>query len=83
MEITVEKKKEIATRFIHAFNTDDWDTVREVVAPNYVFHHPIGGTVQAGPEGSRDQRRDSANGAGSDWAHEGRRCALCGHDPVL
>lgn len=51
MEITEEKKKEIATRFIHAFNTDDWDTVREVVAPNYVFHHPIGGTVQAGPDG--------------------------------
>ncbi|UCC58179.1 MAG: ester cyclase [Candidatus Bathyarchaeum sp.] len=41
----------VATRFIEAFNTDDWDTVREVVAPNYVFHHPVGGTVQAGPEG--------------------------------
>jgi predicted ester cyclase len=51
MENKMEKKKEIATRFIHAFNTDDWDTVREVVAPNYVFHHPIGGTVSAGPEG--------------------------------
>ena len=51
MNADIEKKKEIATRFIHAFNTDDWDTVRKVVAPNYVFHHPIGGTVQAGPEG--------------------------------
>jgi len=51
MNVSMEKKKEIATRFIHAFNTDDWDTVREVVAPNYTFHHPIGGTVQAGPEG--------------------------------
>jgi predicted SnoaL-like aldol condensation-catalyzing enzyme len=51
MDDTIERKKEIATRFIHAFNTDDWDTVREVVAPNYTFHHPIGGTVQAGPEG--------------------------------
>ena len=40
-----------ATRFIEAFNTDDWDTVREVVAEGYVFHHPVGGTVQAGPEG--------------------------------
>jgi predicted ester cyclase len=46
-----EKQKEIATRYIHAFNTDDWETVREVVAPNFTFHHPIGGTVQAGPEG--------------------------------
>lgn len=51
MEDKTQKHKEIATRFIHAFNTDDWDTVREVVAPNYTFHHPIGGTVQAGPEG--------------------------------
>jgi predicted ester cyclase len=51
MDMDIEKNKEIATRFIHAFNTDDWDTVREVVAPNYTFHHPIGGNVQAGPEG--------------------------------
>jgi predicted ester cyclase len=47
----IEKQKEIATRYIHAFNTDDWDTVREVVAPNFTFHHPMGGTVKAGPEG--------------------------------
>ncbi|MFC1969719.1 ester cyclase [Chloroflexota bacterium] len=40
-----------ATRFIEAFNTDDWETVRDVVVPDYVFHHPVGGTVQAGPEG--------------------------------
>ncbi|MFE3845346.1 ester cyclase [Thermoplasmatota archaeon] len=46
-----EKNKEIATRYIEAFNTDDWDTVREVVAPDFTFHHPIGGTVKAGPEG--------------------------------
>jgi len=51
MNTDIERNKEIATRFIHAFNTDDWDTVREVVTPNYTFHHPIGGTVQAGPEG--------------------------------
>ena len=46
-----DKYRAIATQFIEAFNTDDWDTVRKVVAPNYVYHHPIGGTVQAGPEG--------------------------------
>ncbi len=51
MNNDIEKNKEVATRFIHAFNTDDWDTVRDVVAKDYVFHHPIGGTVQAGPEG--------------------------------
>jgi predicted SnoaL-like aldol condensation-catalyzing enzyme len=43
--------KVTAARFIGAFNTDDWDTVREVVADGFVFHHPIGGTVAAGPEG--------------------------------
>lgn len=41
----------VATRFIEGFNNDDWDAVREVVAENYVFHHPLGGTVPAGPEG--------------------------------
>jgi predicted ester cyclase len=46
-----QTNKATATRFIQAFNTDDWDTVREAVASNYVFHHPLGGTVQAGPEG--------------------------------
>ena len=51
MNSTIETSKATATRFIEAFNTADWDTVREVVAPNYVFHHPVGGTVQAGPEG--------------------------------
>jgi len=51
MNNTIETNKVTATRFIEGFNTDDWDTVREVVAPNYVFHHPSGGTVHAGPEG--------------------------------
>jgi len=46
-----ERKRAIATQFIEAFNTDDWDTVRKVVTPDYVYHHPIGGTVLAGPEG--------------------------------
>lgn len=43
--------KATAERFIQAFNHDDWDIVREVVAAGFVFHHPIGGTVEAGPEG--------------------------------
>ena len=43
--------KVTAARFVEAFNNDDWDTVREVVADSFVFHHPIGGTVEAGPEG--------------------------------
>ena len=43
--------KATAARFVEAFNHDDWDTVREVVADGFVFHHPIGGTVEAGPEG--------------------------------
>jgi predicted ester cyclase len=51
MSKLTETNKAVATRFIEAFNTDDWDTVREVVAPSYVFHHPVGGTVHAGPEG--------------------------------
>jgi predicted ester cyclase len=51
MNNTIETNKITATRFIEAFNTDDWDTVREVVAPNYVLTHPIPGTVQLGPEG--------------------------------
>jgi predicted ester cyclase len=51
MKDSSENNKTIATKFIEAFNTDDWDTVRKVVTPNYVYHHPIGGTVQAGPEG--------------------------------
>lgn len=29
--------KTSATRFIEAFNTDDWNTVRDVVAPDYVL----------------------------------------------
>jgi len=46
-----EANRITATRFIEAFNNNDWDTVREVVASNYVLHHPIGGTIQAGPDG--------------------------------
>ena len=43
--------KATAARFVEAFNSDDWDIVRDVVADDFVFHHPIGGTVEAGPEG--------------------------------
>jgi predicted SnoaL-like aldol condensation-catalyzing enzyme len=50
MNTTIETNKAKATRFIEAFNTDDWDTVRNVADPNYVFHHPLGGTVRAGPK---------------------------------
>ncbi|MFC1927837.1 ester cyclase, partial [Chloroflexota bacterium] len=46
-----ETNRITATRFIEAFNSNNWDTVREVVASDYVLHHPIGGTIQAGPEG--------------------------------
>jgi predicted ester cyclase len=46
-----EFNKAVATRFIEGFNNDDWDAVRGVVAPGFVFHHPVGGTVEAGPEG--------------------------------
>jgi len=51
MNNNTDKNKEIATRYIKAFNNNSWNTVREVIAPNFIFHHPIGGTVQAGPEG--------------------------------
>jgi predicted ester cyclase len=47
----LEAMTEAATRFVHGFNDNDWDTVRDVVASGFVFHHPVGGTVEAGPEG--------------------------------
>ena len=46
-----EANKAAAALFIRGFNDDDWDAVREVVAPGFVFHHPLGGTVEAGPDG--------------------------------
>jgi len=49
--LDLEALKETATRFIRGFNDNDWDTVRDVVASGFVFHHPVGGTVEAGPEG--------------------------------
>ena len=47
----LEALKATATRFIHGFNDNDWDAVRDVVAGGFLFHHPVGGTVEAGPEG--------------------------------
>jgi predicted ester cyclase len=46
-----ETNKTAAARFIEAFNTDGWETVREVVAPGFVLTHPAAGRVQLGPEG--------------------------------
>ena len=43
--------KASAVAFINAFNTNDWDAARRIVAPGFVFHHPVGGTVNAGAEG--------------------------------
>ncbi|UCG42557.1 MAG: nuclear transport factor 2 family protein, partial [candidate division WOR-3 bacterium] len=51
MNETAETNKAAATRFIHAFNTDGWDIVREVVAPDFTLTHPVPGRVQLGPEG--------------------------------
>ncbi len=41
-----EKNEAAAKRLVETLNTDDWDTVRKVVAPNYVFHHPVGARTQ-------------------------------------
>ena len=51
MNNLIKNNKETATKYIEAFNTDDWKTVRDVIANDFTFHHPIGGTVKAGPEG--------------------------------
>ncbi len=48
---TMDRNKPAAIRFIEVFNTDAWDTLPEVVAPDFVLHHPMGGTMQLGPEG--------------------------------
>lgn len=37
MNNPIETNKATATRFIEAFNTADWDTVRAVVAQNYTL----------------------------------------------
>jgi predicted ester cyclase len=40
-----------ARRLVEGFNSCDWEAVGAVIAPDFVFHHPLGGTVAAGPEG--------------------------------
>jgi steroid delta-isomerase-like uncharacterized protein len=51
MTNSTEANKAVAARFVEGFNTNDWGAVHEVVAEGFVFHHPDGGTVAAGPEG--------------------------------
>ena len=51
MDSTLQINKAAATRFIEGFNTSDWHAVREVLAPDFLLHHPIGGTQRLGPEG--------------------------------
>jgi predicted ester cyclase len=51
MNKNMKANKAAASRFIDAFNTDDWAVVSEVVAPDFVLHHPVGGTIQLGPQG--------------------------------
>lgn len=46
-----ETHRAAATRFIEAFNTNNWEAVGEVVAPDFTLHHPMAGTRQIGPEG--------------------------------
>ena len=48
---TTTANKAAATRFVEAFNTDNWDLVHEVVDADFVLHHPAGGTMQLGPQG--------------------------------
>jgi predicted ester cyclase len=50
----MERNKAAATRFIEVFNHDDWEVLPEVVAPDFVLHHPMGGTMQLGPGGMQE-----------------------------
>lgn len=51
---TTDKNRTAATRFIEVFNTDAWGILPEVVAPNFVLNHPMGGTMQLGPGGMQE-----------------------------
>jgi predicted ester cyclase len=48
---TTEMNRVAAIRFIEAFNTAAWDDLPNVVAPDFVLHHPMGGTMRLGPQG--------------------------------
>jgi predicted ester cyclase len=50
---TQEINRAAAARFIEVFNSDAWDVLRDVVASEFVLHHPMGGTMQLGPEGMK------------------------------
>lgn len=50
---TQETNRAAAARFIEVFNSDAWDVLPDVVAPEFVLHHPMGGTKQLGPDGMR------------------------------
>jgi predicted ester cyclase len=51
MESTGKRNIASATQFIEIFNTDDWDSIGEVVAEHFVLTHPLAGTVPLGPKG--------------------------------
>ncbi|MGD2252549.1 MAG: ester cyclase family protein [Anaerolineales bacterium] len=51
MDSTSKRNKVSATRFIDIFNADDWDSISEVVAEQFVLTHPLAGTIQLGPKG--------------------------------
>ena len=67
MNTNIKKNKNTATRYIEAFNNDDWDTVRAVVSSDFTFHHPIGGTVKAGPEGMVEVWSDFKTSLPDSW----------------
>jgi predicted ester cyclase len=48
---SVDTNRSAATRFIEAFNTDDWEALPQVVSTDFVLHHPMGGTMELGPDG--------------------------------
>lgn len=58
MSDSAETNRDAAIRFIEVFNNDTWDDLPDVVAPDFVLHHPMGGTMRLGPEGM-----------GQVWAH--------------
>lgn len=46
-----EDISDVAARFIRIFNEDDWDSIGDVVSPEFTLHHPMGGDLRLGPEG--------------------------------
>jgi predicted ester cyclase len=54
LDSVAETNRKAATRFIEVFNTNAWEVLPEVVAPGFVLHHPMGGTMQLGPDGMKE-----------------------------